>query len=154
MGAELYQYYSTQRPIGPGTYPKPQDNPPLKVVNYDVDNRIQVEGEVFQAWGEVIYAKPLTDRQQYDYELRPSSRNPDVLMKMERQAQAVGPWEEYHHIPEEKRVTEYDLARSQYRPREGVTPGRLNARHNTAQAVPVPREKTAKRKNTSQHGAR
>ena len=29
------------------------------------------------AWGELIYGKPLTEKQMYDYELKPSSHNPD-----------------------------------------------------------------------------
>ena len=31
----MYKYYSTQRPIGPGTVPQPEGNPPLEVINYD-----------------------------------------------------------------------------------------------------------------------
>lgn len=30
-----------------------------------------------RAWGELIYEKPLTEKQMYDYELKPSSHNPD-----------------------------------------------------------------------------
>ena len=29
------------------------------------------------AWGELIYGKPLTEKQMCDYELKPSSHNPD-----------------------------------------------------------------------------
>ena len=152
MMGDRYIYYSTQRPMDLGTYPRPTDNLPVEIINYDVNSRIPVEGEVFEAWGELTYAKPLTDRQQYDYELRPSRDNPDVREKMKRQAQVIGPWEEYHHIPEEKRVTEYDLACGLYHPCEGVSPQRLNTRYNSAKIVPVPN--APKRKNTPRHGAR
>mgnify|MGYP007119973233 CR=1 FL=1 len=29
----MTKYYSTQRPIGPGTYPKPQDNNIIEIKN-------------------------------------------------------------------------------------------------------------------------
>ena len=35
----VYRYYSTQRPVDIGTYPKPPDNQPLSIVNYDDDRR-------------------------------------------------------------------------------------------------------------------
>ena len=35
----VYRYYSTQRPVDIGTYPKPPDNLPLSIVNYDDDRR-------------------------------------------------------------------------------------------------------------------
>ena len=41
----MYKYYSTQRPIDPGTFPQPEGNPPLEVINYD--ERLPVSGEVF-----------------------------------------------------------------------------------------------------------
>lgn len=74
---EGYKYYSTQRPVDLLTYPNPPDNKPVEIVNYDCDARIPVQGENFRAWGELTYAKPLTDKQMYDYELRPSRLNPD-----------------------------------------------------------------------------
>ena len=151
---DRYTYYSTQRPVDLGTYPRPPDNLPVEIINYDVNSRIPVEGEVFEAWGELTYAKPLTDRQQYDYELRPSRDNPDVRVKMRRQAQVVGPWEEYHSIPEEQRETEYDHARGLYRPRQSVSPERLKTRYISVKMSPVPNWHTPKRKDTPRHGAR
>lgn len=70
-----YRYYSTQRPVDIGTFPKPPDNKPIEIFNYD--ERIWVEGGTMRAWGELIYEKPLTEKQMYDYELKPSSHNPD-----------------------------------------------------------------------------
>ena len=54
----MYKYYSTQRPIDPGTFPQPEGNPPLEVINYD--ERLPVSGEVFRAWGELTYQEPLS----------------------------------------------------------------------------------------------
>ena len=133
-----YTYYSTQRPVDLGTFPKSPDNPIVRIVNYDY--RAAVEGGAFQAWGILIYEKPLTAQEQYDYELRPSRDNPDVRQTMEEQAQVVGPWEEYRRVPEEKRVVEYDPIRGVYVPYDSVTPERLNAQHNSARKFPVPRK--------------
>ena len=74
---DRYTYYSTQRPVDLGTYPRPPDNLPVEIINYDVNSRIPVEGEVFEAWGELTYAKPLTEKQMEDYELKPAPANPD-----------------------------------------------------------------------------
>lgn len=67
--------YSTQRPVDIGTYPKPPGNSPIEIFNYD--GRIPVESGNLLAWGELIYGKPLTEKQMCDYELKPSSHNPD-----------------------------------------------------------------------------
>ena len=53
----LYKYYSTQRPVDIGTFPKPPHNAPDEVVNYD--QRIPVEDGTFLAWGHLTYTKPL-----------------------------------------------------------------------------------------------
>ena len=74
---ELYRYYSTQRPVDIGTYPKPPDNQPLSIVNYDDDRRRPVADGRLMAWGELTYAKPLTEKQMEDYELKPAPGNPD-----------------------------------------------------------------------------
>ena len=71
----LYKYYSTQRPVDIGTFPKPPHNAPDEIVNYD--QRIPVEGGAFLAWGHLTYTRPLTERQTADYELRPAPDNPD-----------------------------------------------------------------------------
>ena len=68
----LYRYYSTQRPIAPGTYPKEQ-NAPVNMVNFDT--RSPVEGGQMQAWGYLEYQKPLTEKQAADYELRPAGKS-------------------------------------------------------------------------------
>lgn len=73
-----YRYYSTQRPVDIGTYPRPPGNQPLVIVNYDVDRRRPVVGGAICAWGELVYTGPLTEKQIYDYELVPAPDNPDL----------------------------------------------------------------------------
>ncbi len=67
-----YRYYSTQRPVDLGTFPKPPDNPVVGIHNYDANSRIPVENGMIQAWGYVEYQKPLTEKEAGDYELRPA----------------------------------------------------------------------------------
>ena len=123
---EEYKYYSTQRPIDIGTFPKPPGNGPTTLENYD--KRLPVEGGAFLAWGELIYAKPLTEREAADYELRPSSKNPDIWRRMSEQAQVVGPWEDGKRIPDQKRLTWYYPDFGSYVPKDFVTPEALAAR--------------------------
>ncbi len=66
----MYRYYSTQRPVAPGTFPKPPENPPQEIQNFD--QREPVEGTNFVAWGYLEYDLPLTEKQCSDYELRPA----------------------------------------------------------------------------------
>lgn len=100
---ETYKYYSTQRPIDIGTYPKSYFNRPIHMDVYFT--RQQVPGEAFQAWGAITYAQPLTDREMRDYELRPARENLDIRRQMDAQAQVVGKWEDAHHVPEQRRLT-------------------------------------------------
>ncbi len=72
----LYKYYSTQRPVDLGTFPKPPHNAPDEIVNYD--QRVPVEDGAFAAWGHLTYTKPLTKKQALDYELRPARDNLDM----------------------------------------------------------------------------
>ena len=62
-----YRYYSTQRPVGPGTYPKPADNAVAEILNFD--DRQAVEEGKLQAWGYVEYEKPLSAEDMHNYEL-------------------------------------------------------------------------------------
>ena len=57
--AEYYRYYSTQRPVDLGTFPKPPGNAPVEIINFD--ERRMVEGGTIRAWGELAYLKPLTE---------------------------------------------------------------------------------------------
>lgn len=69
-----YRYYSTQRPVDIGTFPK-TENGPLYLVNFD--KRESVEQGRFLAWGYLVYDAPLTEKQIGDYELRADPANPD-----------------------------------------------------------------------------
>ena len=86
--AKEYKYYSTQRPVDIGTFPKEKDNPPIRIENYE--GRIWVEHDTRLAWGELTYSQPLSEKELYSYELKPSRDNPDVRRLMDEQAQAVG----------------------------------------------------------------
>ncbi len=62
----LYRYYSTQRPVMPGTFP----GKPTQIQNFD--SKEPVCGGKMKAWGYLEYAKPLTEKQMSDYELNPA----------------------------------------------------------------------------------
>jgi hypothetical protein len=72
-----YKYYSTQRPVDIGAYPR-DGGQPAEIVNYD--ERTLVEGDTIRAWGYLIYGKPLTEAQISDYELRAAPDNPDLVI--------------------------------------------------------------------------
>lgn len=110
----LYKYYSTQRPVDIGTFPKPPRNAPDEIVNYE--GRVPVEGGAFQAWGHLTYTRPLSHQDIQSYELRPSRDNPDLEKRMEEQAQVVGRWEDAEKRPEWQRVTEWAPDRQMYVP--------------------------------------
>ena len=69
-----YKYYSTQRPVDIGTFPK-TENGPLRLINFD--KRENVEQGRFLAWGYLVYDAPLTEKQMANYELRAAPDNPD-----------------------------------------------------------------------------
>lgn len=130
-----YKYYSTQRPVDILTFPEPPDNKPVEIVNYECDARIPVQGENFRAWGELTYAKPLTEKQMDDYELRPSRRNPDLKKKIEEQTEAVGKWEDSRHLPDVKRLTWFYPDFGSYVLKEFVTPEQLSERFEIMQEL-------------------
>lgn len=84
----LYRYYSTQRPVAPGTFP----GKPKNIENFD--SRESVCNGQMQAWGYLEYEKPLTEKQMNDYELKPAvyeavvKEQPSFLMpeKVEKDA--------------------------------------------------------------------
>ena len=51
------RYYSTQRPVGPGTFPKPQGNAVKEVFNFDSKTYCEELGR--EAWGYIEYEQPL-----------------------------------------------------------------------------------------------
>jgi len=72
---DAYKYYSTQRPVDLGTYPKTEGGP-VRFENFD--KRDDVEQGQFKAWGYLIYDAPLTEKQIADFELRAAPGNPDL----------------------------------------------------------------------------
>ncbi len=52
------KYYSTQRPVAPGTFPKPNGNKVLEIVNFD-ERRYCGEASR-DCWGYIEYEKPLS----------------------------------------------------------------------------------------------
>lgn len=120
---ERYKYYSTQRPIDMGTFPKTYYDEPYNFKNYDT--RQSVEHGAFQAWGELIYTRPLTEAELKNYELRPSRNNLDVRRRMDEQAQTVGKWEDAKRVPDGKRLTWYYSDFGSYVPNYHVTPEQL-----------------------------
>lgn len=103
---DVYKYYSTQRLVDIGTFPK-TENGPVEIVNFD--QRESVENGKFLAWGYLLYHAPLTEKQMADYELRAAPGNPArfrlIPEQLEQQAQVVGKWEQAKHIPDAKQLT-------------------------------------------------
>lgn len=62
-----FRYYSTQRPLGPGTFPRPAGNPVEGVSNFY--ERTYVEEIDREAWGTIDYELPLTSEEAEAYEL-------------------------------------------------------------------------------------
>ena len=120
---DSFKYYSTQRPIDIGTFPKGGGNDPIRFQNYD--KRLPVEGGAFLAWGELEYGKQLTEDEMFCYELQPSRDNPDVWRRMDALAQTVGPWEDMRQFPEGRRLTEWSSEAGAYVPKAKATVEKL-----------------------------
>jgi hypothetical protein len=125
-----YRYYSTQRPVDIGTFPK-FGNEPIQIENYD--SRKLVEGGAFRAWGVLTYTTPLTQKQMDDYELRAAPGNPDQMRlapeQLEQQVQIVGKWEQAKHIPDVKRLTWFYSDFGSFVKNEFVTDEQLSERY-------------------------
>lgn len=79
-----YRYYSTQRPISPGTYPN-GENKPISIENFD--ERQPVENGQLQAWGYLEYAKPLSQKEMKEYELKAVSASVTRVNTPEKQTE-------------------------------------------------------------------
>lgn len=123
---EVYKYYSTQRPVDIGTFPK-TENGPAKIINFD--KREEVESGRFRAWGYLLYSAPLTQKQMDDYELRAALGNPDRV-RLEEQVQAVGQWEEKRKVPDRLRLTWWYPDFGSFVKKDFVTPEQLEERHS------------------------
>lgn len=69
----VFKYYSTQRPIDIGTYPKLPNDPQVEMTFFS--GRQPVESGTVLAWGVLAYNAPLSPKQIEDYELRPARDN-------------------------------------------------------------------------------
>ncbi len=63
----MSKYYSTQRPVSLGTYPKPYGNDILEIHNFDSRKYVQEINR--EAWGWIEYRQPLTEQEAKAYEL-------------------------------------------------------------------------------------
>lgn len=79
-----YRYYSTQRPISPGTYPN-GENKPVSIENFD--ERQPVENGQLQAWGYLEYAEPLSQKEMKEYELKAVSASVTRVNTPEKQTE-------------------------------------------------------------------
>lgn len=71
---DMYKYYSLERPVSLGTYPKSKDNPMMAFENFEDNFRcikmsVVDKDKTFKAWGYMIFPHPLTDKEIHDYEL-------------------------------------------------------------------------------------
>lgn len=69
------RYYSTQRPVGPGTYPRQGGTE--TVTNFN--GKIFCEEIGREAWGYIEYREPITPEQAKAYELTPGGTEGRVL---------------------------------------------------------------------------
>lgn len=102
---EIYKYYSPRMPLEKLVVPDSPENPIIDMINYDCVERIPVKHEDFCAWGEVTYARALTEKELERYDIRPSRFNPDIRQKIYEQTQVVGEWEAKCNIKVTKRIT-------------------------------------------------
>jgi len=72
------KYYSTQRPVAPGTFPKPQGNKVVDIHNYDRKTYCAEIGR--EAWGYIEYQQPLAPEQAARYELVEPDGYPELSM--------------------------------------------------------------------------
>ena len=135
-----------------GTYPRPAENPPLSISNYEMYRA--VENGAFSAWGELVYEKPLTTKEQLDYELRPARRNPDVQKKMDAQAQVVGKWEDARNVPEPKRLTWFHPDFGSYVPKDFVTPEQLSSMQSMVERLQAAKARKRQAHNIMQASAK
>lgn len=70
------RYYSTQRPVGPGTYPRQSGTE--TVTNFDGPTYCEEIGR--EAWGYIEYREPITPEAARAYELTPGGVEGRVLV--------------------------------------------------------------------------
>lgn len=134
-----YRYYSTQRPIDIGTFPKTPDGPG-RMENYGA--RIPVEDGAFVAWGVLEYPTALPRSKALDYELRPAFDNPDRYRRPPRQfdarVQAVGRWEHETESPKGGNITQWNPDMGRYVLTDSVERDRANIRYEFLERINRP----------------
>ena len=108
----MFRYYSIQRPVTPGSFPK---KPGCVISNYP--EKFYVSSAAVNAWGHIDYTEPLTDAEIKNYELQPERYEFTVTYTVDheqiRRLHALLPhWLDY--VDEEtgnKPFTDYDLAK-------------------------------------------
>jgi hypothetical protein len=65
---KVYRYYSLERPVMPGSYPKKS----IVTNVYNYDNRTLIDDIGRLSWGYIEYSEPLTKQDCHEYELEPS----------------------------------------------------------------------------------
>lgn len=89
----MIRYFSTQRPVSPGTYPKPDGNPAKLIHNFGSRKFITNIGK--EAWGYVEYEKPLTEKDAANYELVQEVDNEKRLAVL--LANSIGMYADQHY---------------------------------------------------------
>jgi len=124
-----HKYYSTQRPVDIGAFPKTESGP-VQIVNFD--KRDWMENSTFKAWGYLVYNAPLSEKQIDDYELRAASDNPDHTRLSPYQAaaqtQIVGKWEQSKRTPDIKRLTWWYSDFGVFAKKDFITPEQIAER--------------------------
>lgn len=72
------RYYSTQRPITPGSFPKPEGNRVLNVTSFDGKTYCEELGQ--EAWGYIDYEHSLHPEQAIGYELTPAEKVAEYIV--------------------------------------------------------------------------
>ena len=85
MKEGYFRYYGTQRPFGPGTFPR-QDGTEY-VVNFD--GKIFCEEIGREAWGYIAYKKPLSDKEAKSYELTKGGNESVILVGQDGSGRTV-----------------------------------------------------------------
>lgn len=81
-----YRYYSTQRPFGPGTFPKKDGR---ETITNFYGGKIFCEEIGREAWGFIEYSEPLTEKEMRNYELIAGSTTGHVLEGTDESGKAV-----------------------------------------------------------------
>lgn len=92
----MFEYYLTQRPPMPFTFPRPADNDVISIE--DFDGRKPVTGLSKPAWGAVLYKKLLSNKHIREYELAekgPFYMNKETGEILSRQAMLAQYAEDY-----------------------------------------------------------